>query len=227
MKLLSSRYVQVGLALIVAVLLLTALSGSAAAAGPMYHTVLPGQTLYSIAGWYHVSVWSISCANGIYNPNYIYAGQVLYIPSGGWDGGCKPAHKPPVMYPKPCCEQPEPCCQPPVVYPKPCCEQPSPCCEQPVVYPKPCCEQPEHPVVYPKPCCEPPPPCCDGPVAYPHPYPNPKPLGCYYTVGWGQDLYRIGLEYGVSWTLIAHANGLYNANYIYAGQVLHVPCKVW
>jgi LysM repeat protein len=195
MKLLSSRYAQVGLALIVAVLLLTALSGSAAAAGPTYHTVLPGQTLFSIAGHYGVSVWSISCANGIYNPNYIYAGQVLLIPWGGWNDGCKPAHKPPVVYPKPCCEQPAPCCQPPVVYPKPCCEQPAP--------------------------------CCGGPVAYPHPYPHPKPLGCYYTVGWGENLFRIGLKYGVSWTVLAQANGLYNANYTYAGQVLRVPCKVW
>lgn len=227
MKLLSSRYAQVGLALIVAVLLLTALSGSAAAAGPMYHTVLPGQTLFSIANHYGVSVWAISCANGIYNPNYIYAGEVLFIPQGGWNDGCKPAHKPPVMYPKPCCEQPQPCCEPPVVYPKPCCEQPQPCCGAPVVYPKPCCEQPQPPILYPKPCCEQPQPCCDGPVAYPHPYPNPKPLGCYYTVGWGEDLFRIGLKYGVSWVVLAQANGLYNANYVYAGQVLKVPCKVW
>lgn len=159
MKLLTSRYAQIGLALIVAVLLISALSGSAAAAGPVYHTVLPGQTLYSIANWYGTSVWAISCANGLYNPNYVYAGQVLMIPQGYMGGGCKaPYHPAP------------------------------------------------HPAKY-----------------YPHPGPK---LGCYYTVHWGDGLYRIALKYGVSWTVIAQANGLYNGNYIYAGQVLRVPC-VW
>jgi LysM repeat protein len=164
MKIFTSRYAQLGLALIVAVLLLVGLSHSAAAAGPVYHTVQPGQTLYSIAAWYGTSVWAIACANGLYNPNYVYAGQVLLIPSG-WNQGCQPAHKP-MPYPNP----------------------------QPTKY---------------------------------HPYPQPKPLGCFYTVRWGDHLYRIALKYGVSWTVIAQANGLYNGNYIYAGQVLRVPCGVW
>lgn len=171
MKILTRRYVQIGLALIVALLLVTAFSGSTSAAGPIYHTVLPGQTLYSIAMHYGTSVWAIACANGIYNPNYIYAGQVLLIPTGWYGTGCKPGYKPGY---KP--------------YPKP----------MPYPYP--------HKVKY--------------------PYPAPKPFGCYYTVKWGDDLFRIGLRYGVSWTVLAHANGLYNANYIYAGQVLRVPC-VW
>jgi LysM repeat protein len=159
MKILSSRYTHIGLALIIAVLLLVGVSTTASAAGPVYHTVQPGQTLYSIAMWYGTSVWAISCANGLYNPNYVYAGQVLVIPGGHHDG-CKPAHKP---------------------MPKP--------------------------------------------VHY-KPYPQPKHLGCFYTVRWGDHLYRIALKYGVSWTVIAHANGLHNGNYIYAGQVLRVPC-VW
>jgi len=158
MKILTSRYAQLGLALIIAVLLITGITSSAAAAGPVYHTVQPGQTLYSIAMYYGTSVWAISCANGLYNPNYVYAGQVLVIP-GGWQDGCQPAHHP---------------------------------APQPASW---------------------------------HPQPQPKPLGCYYTVGWGDHLYRIALHYGVSWTVIAQANGLYNGNYIYAGQVLRVPCK--
>jgi LysM repeat protein len=165
MKLFTSRYAQIGLALIIAVLLLVGVSTSASAAGPVYHTVQPGQTLYSIAQWYHTSVWAISCANGLYNPNYVYAGQVLVIPGGYGGDGCKPAHKPVNYCP----------------------------CPQPVKY---------------------------------HPYPEPKHLGCYYTVRWGDHLFRIALKYGVSWTVIAQANGLYNGNYIYAGQVLRVPC-VW
>lgn len=161
MKIITSRYAQLGLALIVAVLLIAGISSSAAAAGPVYHTVQPGQTLYSIAQYYGTSVWAISCANGLFNPNYVYAGQVLVIPSGG-PGGCEGPHQP---------------------HPQP---------------------QPEH-------------------TGW-HPAPQPQPLGCYYTVGWGDHLYRIALKYGVSWTVIAQANGLFNGNYIYAGQVLQVPC---
>jgi LysM repeat protein len=162
MKILTSRYAQIGLALIIAVLLLVGVSTSANASGPSYHTVQPGQTLYSIAQWYGTSVWAISCANGIYNPNYVYAGQVLVIPQGGWhEGGCKQGHH----------------------------------------------EQPQH----------------QGEHANYHPKPQPKP-DCYYTVRWGDHLYRIALQYGVSWTVIAQANDLYNGNYIYAGQVLRVPC---
>lgn len=157
MKIFNSRYAHIGLALIIAVLLIAGISTSASAAGPVYHTVQPGQTLYSIAAWYGTSVWAISCANGLYNPNYVYAGQVLLIPSG-WGGGCKAPYKPP-----------------------------------------------QH---------------TDW-----HPYPHPKP-GCFYTVRWGDDLYRVALHFGISWTAVAQANGLYNGNYIYAGQVLRVPC-VW
>src|SRR3954470_7678088 len=94
MKIITSRYAQLGLALIIAVLLITGITSSAAAAGPVYHTVQPGQTLYSIASWYGTSVWAISCANGLYNPNYVYAGQVLVIPQGGYGGGCQGGHKP-------------------------------------------------------------------------------------------------------------------------------------
>jgi LysM repeat protein len=186
MKLLSSRYAQIGLALIVAILLLAGVSTSASAAGPVYHTVQRGQTVYSIAQWYHTSVWAIACANGLYNPNYVYAGQVLVIPGGWGSDGCKPAHK--EYEPKHGCG----------------------------------CE-PARPVYEPKHDCN-----CGGygePTKY-HPQPEPKHLGCYYTVRWGDHLYRIALKYGISWTVIAQANGLYNGNYIYAGQVLRVPC-VW
>lgn len=53
--------------------------------GPYYggsrvHIVRWGETLSSISRWYGVSPWSIAQANGIYNMNYIYAGQRLYIP---------------------------------------------------------------------------------------------------------------------------------------------------
>jgi LysM repeat protein len=49
-----------------------------------YHKVRYGETLFSIGRQYGVNPYSIARANNLYNPNYIYAGQVLYIPSGGY-----------------------------------------------------------------------------------------------------------------------------------------------
>lgn len=51
--------------------------------GYMVHVVRYGQTLYGIARMYRVSAWSIARANGLVNPNYIYAGQGLVIPLPG------------------------------------------------------------------------------------------------------------------------------------------------
>jgi len=44
------------------------------------HYVQIGETLYGIGRIYGVSPWAIAQANGIYNLNYIYAGQRLCIP---------------------------------------------------------------------------------------------------------------------------------------------------
>jgi LysM repeat protein len=58
-------------------------------AGPPYHppgrcgstyTVRRGDTLFRIGRAYGVSAWSIARANRIYNMNYIWAGQRLFIP---------------------------------------------------------------------------------------------------------------------------------------------------
>lgn len=45
-----------------------------------YHTVQYGQTLSHIASWYARPMYVIAQANGIYNFNQIYAGQILCIP---------------------------------------------------------------------------------------------------------------------------------------------------
>jgi LysM repeat protein len=39
----------------------------------------------------------------------------------------------------------------------------------------------------------------------------------------GETLYRIGLQYGISWVVLAEYNNLPNANAIYAGQELLIP----
>ncbi len=51
----------------------------------------------------------------------------------------------------------------------------------------------------------------------------PVPTGSHYTVQACDNLYRIGLSYGLSWTVIAEANGIYYPDYIYVGQVLYIP----
>ena len=45
-----------------------------------WYTVRAGDTLYSIASRFGVSVWSIVAANHIANPNIIFVGQRLFIP---------------------------------------------------------------------------------------------------------------------------------------------------
>ncbi|MFN2292150.1 MAG: LysM peptidoglycan-binding domain-containing protein [Anaerolineae bacterium] len=45
-----------------------------------WYTVRAGDTLYSIACRFGVSVWSIVAANHIANPNIIYVGQRLFVP---------------------------------------------------------------------------------------------------------------------------------------------------
>jgi LysM repeat protein len=45
-----------------------------------YYKVRRGDTLAGIACRHGVNMWSIVAANGICNPNRIYAGQVLWIP---------------------------------------------------------------------------------------------------------------------------------------------------
>lgn len=53
------------------------------AQGPSYHVVRPGENLTGIARRYGYSVRQLVVANNIRNPNFIYAGQTLYLPSGG------------------------------------------------------------------------------------------------------------------------------------------------
>jgi lysozyme len=65
------------------------------------------------------------------------------------------------------------------------------------------------------------PPASSGPQPG-QPTQTPTP-GTYYTVQPGDNLYRIGLSFGVSWEQIAEANGIVNPNQIYAGQVLKIP----
>lgn len=57
------------------------------AQGPSYHVVRPGENLSSIASRYGYSVRQLVVANNLRNPNYIYAGQTLYLPANGTNAG--------------------------------------------------------------------------------------------------------------------------------------------
>jgi LysM repeat protein len=51
--------------------------------GMMVHLVRYGETLFGIGRMYHVNPWVIARANGLFNPNFIFIGQVLCIPGPG------------------------------------------------------------------------------------------------------------------------------------------------
>ncbi|MBN1309791.1 MAG: LysM peptidoglycan-binding domain-containing protein [Anaerolineae bacterium] len=76
--------------LILVLLAIVLSSVAVASAQDSTHVVQPGETLSAIARQYGLTVEQIAAANGITNPDRIYAGQVLVIPggsSGGSTGG--------------------------------------------------------------------------------------------------------------------------------------------
>ena len=49
--------------------------------------------------------------------------------------------------------------------------------------------------------------------------------GCLYVVQPGDNLFRIGLRYGMNYYALAYHNGLRDPNLIYAGMRLVIPCS--
>ena len=136
--------------LIAIVALLIASQASVAVAAPRsgsncvkYHLVQPGENLFRIGLQYGLTVEAVMQANGLYNPNVVYAGQSLCIP------GNTPA-----------------------------------------------------------------------------PAPNPQPPACgfYYTLKWGDTLNDIAARYGTTTTTLMQTNNIANANYVYAGMIILIPC---
>jgi len=88
-------------ALFVALLLTAANPSPTSALGPVaYYVVHHGDTLDSIAWRHALSTWAIARANGVWNVNNIYVGQVLYIPCAGcWYPPYPRPIPPPYPYP--------------------------------------------------------------------------------------------------------------------------------
>jgi LysM repeat protein len=81
------------LAVLAVLLVLQVLTASMSYAAPLptcsfYHQVRSGETLFSIGRLYNVTPYAISSVNSLWDPNVIYVGQNLCIPSGPpyWDG---------------------------------------------------------------------------------------------------------------------------------------------
>ncbi|MEZ4282930.1 MAG: LysM peptidoglycan-binding domain-containing M23 family metallopeptidase [Myxococcota bacterium] len=53
--------------------------------------------------------------------------------------------------------------------------------------------------------------------------PAPEPVGAYHEVAPGENLYRIGLRYGVPAAVIARANGIADVTQLRVGQRLFIP----
>jgi LysM repeat protein len=78
-----SRWLSIALIIAVLVLLISIVPASASPSeADSIHIVQRGETLSAIAVRYGVNMWTIARANGISNPNRIYVGQRLVIPSG-------------------------------------------------------------------------------------------------------------------------------------------------
>ena len=79
---------KIGVGAALAILMTTALvsmttTQAHAATMSQSYTIASGDTLSGIASEFGVSVSSLAAANGISDPNVIYAGQTIVIPSGG------------------------------------------------------------------------------------------------------------------------------------------------
>jgi LysM repeat protein len=62
-----------------------------------------------------------------------------------------------------------------------------------------------------------------APTATPVYAPVPQPRPGTHVVQTGENLFRIALRYNLTWDVLARANGIFNPNLIFPGQVLRIP----
>jgi spore germination protein len=161
------------------------------------YVVKRGDTLASIAGHYGTTVGAIVDANGIVNPNRIYAGMVLHIPTN-----YRVHH---VQYGDTLSEL--------AVY-----------YHTTVAAIRNLNGLTPSTIYYPGDILLIPPPSYNyyQPQYHPQPY-HPPTYTNTYVVKHGDTMLRIAAHYGVNVWDLARANSIYNLNRIYVGQVLHIP----
>lgn len=192
----------------------------ASAEEPQYNTVVHivrwGENLTSISRRYGVSIYAIVQANGLSNPNRIYAGQRLLIPTGGTQPGVPPSSGCQRYKVRPgdtlsgialrfgvsinSIVQANNLVNPHRIYAGQvlCIPGGSPPVAVPPIH------QPQPPVAVP-------------PIA------PPEHCQALYVVRRGDTLAKIGVRYGVSVWALVQANNIPNPNLIYPGQVLCIP----
>ncbi len=89
-----------GLVLLLQLALVPVSSAAPPPSGGFWHYVRHGETLFSIGRLYGVNAYTICSANGLYNCNYIWAGQSLWIPTYMHPGPYPPPQ--PCPYGAPC-----------------------------------------------------------------------------------------------------------------------------
>lgn len=197
-----------------------------------YYRVKYGDSLSKIAVYHGVSINALKKANGIHNPNHIYVGQKLLIPSGGYGQNEYAHHKPPQRHKGGHC----------VHYHRVQHRQTlssiavyygvnvwvlartngihnlnhiyvgQKLCIPSQMHPKPHRPKPH----YPKP---------QHPKTH-HPKPHDPSTGCkYHYVKRGDTVSKIASWYGTTVHAIVYANHLPNPNHIYVGQHLVIPSQ--
>jgi lysozyme len=171
------------------------------------HIVRRGENLTRIAAYYGTSVQAIARANGLRNPNYIWAGQRLVIPpggsrGGGQRGGCGCVHV---------VRRGETLSQIAWRYGT----------SVWAIAQQNGLRNPNYIWAGQRLCIP-----CGGLYPPPQGYAPPPPCGVTHVVRWGETLYSIARRYGTCVQAICQANRLWNPNYIWAGQRLHIPCGV-
>jgi len=161
--------------------------------GTLY-TIRFGDTLFSIARRFGVTVQAIQNANGISNPNVIFAGRVLCIPTGT------------PTTPVPGCPQKYVVQFGDTLFSI---ARRFGSTVQAIAA--------ANGIVNPN-CIR-----AGQVLSIPCPGTTPPPTGCVYKVKFGDTVFGIALRFGVSPFAIVQANGLVNPNRIFAGQTLVIP----
>lgn len=200
------------------------------------YVVQPGDSLFSIAARFNVSVSELATINGLYDVNVVYVGQVLRLPAALPGGVAQPVPVVPVVQPSPVVVQPSPV----TVYP------PGTTVTTVTSYRAHTVRRGETlsgiaarygttmqailsanrianpnlvyvgqvlnvPIIR------------TTIVPAPRPATPTTPTGRYYVVQPGDTLFRIAARYGRNAWDIARANGILNLNFIFYGQVLRIP----